>query len=230
MPMGAAVSSTSSESERLRSKIQLLLPALVSSGRRLIDDPRARELYPEYLFVSHCIIRASVPLMEAARTRAEATPEDPVAAGVAHYLDHHIEEELHHDEWLLEDVEVLGRDAAAFVDRPPPAAVAGVVGAQYYWIEHYHPVALLGYIAVLEGYPPSLQLISALQARTGYPQNAFRTLTAHSELDLGHRADFDQMLDGLPLTAPQSAVVGMSALNTVHGLVVAFDGITGPVT
>ena len=73
-----------SESERLRGKISLVLPVLVEAGRRLVEHPRATEIYPEYLFVSHCIIRASVPLMVAARDRAsEAAEEDPVAAGVA---------------------------------------------------------------------------------------------------------------------------------------------------
>jgi hypothetical protein len=32
----------------------------------------------------------------------------------------------------------------------PSANVAALVGAQYYWILHHHPVALLGYMATLE--------------------------------------------------------------------------------
>jgi hypothetical protein len=227
MPASATARAGATESERLRGKIQLVLPALTAAGRRLTDHPRARELYPEYLFVSHCIIRASVPLMETARARAEATGgDDPVSAGVARYYRHHIDDELHHDEWLLEDAEVVGRDRAEFLERPPPPVAAALVGAQYYWIEHYHPVALLGYIAVLEGYPPSSELISELRSRTGYPERAFYTLTAHSELDLHHRDEFDEMLDELPLTAQQSAIVGLSALHTVHGLVRALDEVT----
>ena len=35
------------------------------------------------------------------------------------------------------------------------ATAAALVGAQYYWIRHVHPVALLGYVMLLEGYPPS---------------------------------------------------------------------------
>jgi len=58
--------------------------------------------------------------------------------------------------------------------RPAPVARGGAgrrgsarVGAQYYWIHHFHPVALLGYIAVLEGRPPSPTLVEELIERTG---------------------------------------------------------------
>lgn len=199
----------------LRRKISLVIPAFVRVGDRLVAHPRVRELYPEYLFTSHCVIRASVPLMETARAVAAAR-DDPVSAALAPYLAHHIPEELDHDEWLLGDLESLGCDRAALLRRPPSPAVAALVGAQYYWIHHYHPVALLGYIGLLEGYPPSLALIDALQRGTGYERAAFRTMIAHAELDPGHGAELDELLDTLPLTREQSAVIGLSAMHTVE--------------
>ena len=212
--------------DRVRRKIGLLLPRLVDAGDRLLTHRQVRELYPEYLFTSHCVIRASVPLMEAALTRAqELAPTDPVAAAVAPYLEEHIPEELDHDEWLLDDLEVLGRDRAAVLARPPSPTVAALVGAQYYWIFHYHPVGLLGYIAVFEGYPPSPQMIDGLVASTGYPRGAFRTMVAHAELDPGHRDELDRLLDELPLTPEQSAVVGLSAMFSVDAFARAIDEV-----
>ncbi len=149
----------------LRRKIGLVLPALVEASERVCTHPRVRELYPEYLVTSHCIIRASVPLMEAGRERALAlADDDPVAAALAPYYEHHIPEELHHDDWLLDDLEVLGRERSDILSRIPAPTVAALVGAQYYWMFHYHPVALLGYIAVLEGYPPTPELVDDLVA------------------------------------------------------------------
>jgi hypothetical protein len=221
-----ARSRPASESERLRGKISLVLPVLVEAGRRLVEHPRATEIYPEYLFVSHCIIRASVPLMVTARDQAsKAAEEDPVAASVAVYYEQHIDEELNHDEWLLDDLEAIGGDRSTFLLRPPPPVVAAVAGAQYYWIHHYHPVALLGYIAVLEGYPPSNALIDALRRNTGHSESAFRTLIAHSELDLHHRDEFDEMLDELPLTPEHASIIALSALSTVKLLARAFDSV-----
>jgi hypothetical protein len=206
----------SSASHRLRRKIGFVIPALVSAGDRLVSHPRVRDLYGDYLFTSHCVIRASVPLMEAGRTLAQANAErDPVSAALAPYLEQHIPEELHHDEWLLDDLEVIGRERSAVLVRPPSTTVAALVGAQYYWILHYHPVALLGYIGVLEGYPPSMAMIDELMVGTGYDRAAFRTMIAHAELDPGHSAELDEVLDSVPLTREQSAVIGLSAMHTV---------------
>ena len=200
----------------LRRKIGLVLPALVDAGNRLIAHPQVRDLYPEYLFTSHCVIRASVPLMEAGVAEAAARADtDPVAAAVATYLEHHIPEELDHDAWLLDDLELLGRPRDEVLARLPSATVASLVGAQYYWLLHYHPVSLLGYIGVLEGYPPSPQMIDELQARTGYQREAFRTMEAHAELDPSHGDELYELVDSLALTREQAGVVGLSAMHTV---------------
>ncbi len=204
-------------SENLRLKIGLVLPELQAAGEALDTHPRLAELYPEYLFTLHCMIRATVPVMQTALNRARAlAPADPVAAGVAAYLADHVEEERNHDDELLEDLEVLGVPRADVLRRPPSAAVASLVGAQYYWIHHYHPVALLGHIAVMEGYPPSNERVERLISKTGFPRAAFRSLFTHADLDVGHRDEMDAVLDRLPLSPEQWTAVGVSALHTVH--------------
>lgn len=212
--------------EALRRKTGLLLPELLGAGRRLLDHPSVRDLYPEYLFATHCIIRASVPLMETALERARSIAvKDAVAAGVADYLVEHIPEEEDHDEWLLDDLEVLGIARSTVLERPPSATVAALVGAQYYWILHHHPVALLGYVALLEGNPPTPGLIEELVQRTGYDRRAFRTLIAHGELDPHHRDELDEMLEGLPLTEDQSTVLGLSGMFSTHMLARVIDEV-----
>jgi hypothetical protein len=165
--------------------------------------------------------------MQEASEVARALPDgDLVAPALAGYLDGHILEELHHDEWLLDDLEVLGVDRSAILARPPTPSVASLVGAQYYWIFHYHPVAVLGYVALLEGYPPTVELIEELTARTGHDPRGFRTLRKHAELDPGHRDELDELLDSLPLTREQSTVIGLSAIHTVSALTAAYEAIT----
>lgn len=222
--MSSKGAGAAAESERLRSKIELVLPDLIGASRRLIVDPRIAYLYPEFLFMLHCTVRASVPLMETARRRAEELAStDPVSAALAPYLAEHIPEERDHDEWLLDDLQVLGRDRSSILTRPPSPTVAAAVGAQYYWILHYHPVALLGYVATLEGYPPTVELLDDLVDRTGHDRAAFRTLFAHAELDPGHRDELDTLLDRLPLTHEQTTVMGLSALQSVRMLARAID-------
>jgi hypothetical protein len=214
------------ESERLRRKIELVLPELAAAGGRLFTHPRIEDFYPEYLFTSHCVVRASVPLMEAALGRARSMAgTDPVALRVAEYLEGHIPEEMHHDEWLLDDLEVLGVSRSTILARPPSATVAALVGSQYYWVFHYHPVALLGYVELLEGYPPLTAEIEDLITRTGHRREAFRTLIHHARLDPAHGDELNRALDELPLTAQQSAALGLSAMNSVHLLAQAIEEI-----
>jgi len=214
----------------LRRKLRLVVPPLAAAGERLIAHPRVRDLYPEYLFTSHCVIRASVPLMETARDRARAeAARDPVCALIAPYLEEHIGEEADHDAWLLDDLEVIGRPRAEVLARPPVPTVAALVGAQYYWVLHHHPVALLGYIGLLEGFPPSPGMIEDLRVRTGYPADAFRTMVAHAELDPRHGDELFELVDTLPLTPEQSAVMGLSAMHSVQMYTRALEDVIAEV-
>ena len=130
---------------------------------------------PQYLATGYHLARAVVPLMETALGRArKLAADDPVAEGLAAYLERHIPEEMHSDEpggAMLDDLEALGVDRVALQSQLPPPKMAALIGAQYFWIFHYHPVALLGYIAVLEGYPPTTDLIEQIRARTRYPRH-----------------------------------------------------------
>ncbi|GAA2086793.1 hypothetical protein GCM10009801_49380 [Streptomyces albiaxialis] len=203
-------------SEVLRSKIDLLLPQLTATARRLWSSPRLDELYPEYLCMMHTAIRSTVPLMECALERSrQLAGHDPVAPALVTYLARHIREEAGHDEWLRQDLAALGRDPDEPLRRLPDGAVANLVGAQYYWIRHYHPVCLLGHVAVLEGNPPSRELPAEIMRRTGFPQAAFRTLERHAALDVRHRDELMRTIDDLPLTPQLNTAMGLSALHSV---------------
>src|SRR5260221_1682294 len=92
-----------SSSALRRQKLALLTHS--EQSERFWTRPDLRQIFPEFLFRTHCIIRASVPLMEAAvlESRAKAS-SDGVARELAHYFEHHVSEEQSHDEWLLDDM------------------------------------------------------------------------------------------------------------------------------
>ncbi len=214
----------STPSSRLRTKMELAHPVLRLHAEALWGSDRVVALYPAYLQTMHTVVRSAVPLMEAARRRAEELAEtDEVAAGLADYLRHHVDEERGHDEWLLEDLSVTGGDPTAARRRIPTATVAGLVGAQYYWIHHYHPVALLGHVAAIEGYPPPLGFAKRLQRLTGYPREAFRAISIHERLDIKHGADLWAAIDRLPLTSIHETLIGLSALHTINLSIDVFD-------
>jgi hypothetical protein len=205
------------EGEGLRRKLDIVLPELAGVTKRFLASPFISDLYPEFLFSCYCVARASVPLMETARDRTLSLGgQDPVATTLAQYLEGHIAEETDHDRWFLEDLESLGWDRSEILARPPSATVASMVGSQYYWVLHYHPVAILGFLTALESNPPSRSLIEEIVSKTGHPRTAFRTLIEHADLDPHHQEELYGLLDDLSLTPQQSAVVGLSGLHTLH--------------
>jgi hypothetical protein len=202
----------------LRTTLEQATPALRAAAAALWSRPGLDRRYVEYLRAMHGVLRASVPVMEmAVRCCADVGPTAPVAAPLRRYLSEHIVEERGHDDWLLADLAAAGVDPAV-ARAAPPACVARLVGPQYYWILHHDPVALLGYIAVLEGNAPATALAGWIVASTGLPDTAVRTVREHAALDRDHVEEVYHLLDALPLTAGQLRVVVTNALSTVDAL------------
>jgi Iron-containing redox enzyme len=215
-------------SDCLRRKIALVSPAQHRENE-IWHHPKLRSFYAELMLTEHAIVRASVPLMKLAQEQAlRFAPADMACTQFAGWLETHIEEEAHHDEWLLEDLEYLGVSHQAALRRLPSPRIAQLVGAQYYWIQHVDPFALLGYIAVLEGEPIRRQDLESAVARTGLPQAAFRTFFQHSDLDAQHSKDLERVLDDLPLSSQRQTLISVSAMLTVHWLGGVFAELLGP--
>lgn len=193
------------------------------------SHPQLRELLPEFLFIDYSISRATTPLMEAANTVArDLSDSDPVAACLAEYLSKHIPEERHHDEWLLDDLGAVGQKREQVLERLPSPTAAALVGTQYYWVFHAHAVSLLGYLAVMEGEPPSIAFLQEVIAKTGLPVKAFRTFIEHAHLDPRHTDELNDVLDRMPLNERHKSLIGISAVQTVHWLRCAFEELLEP--
>jgi hypothetical protein len=208
-----------SHSEVLRAKIGLAYPRLSAVSGRFWSHPELAALYPEFLFTVHTMIRSSVPMMEEAAAAARhlaGEGRDPTAPLLAEYFERHAREEAGHDDWLLDDLEALGTARATVWGRIPSRHVAAMVGAYYYWVRHVHPVALLSYLAVLEGNPPVVEQLEVVQRSTGLPREAFRTLIKHAQLDPHHRDDLNDLIDRLPLTAEHHQLLALSAFHTIE--------------
>jgi hypothetical protein len=209
---------------RLRAKLEPVLTEVSARSQLIADHHDPRATYRSLVRLLHAEIRASVPLLRVSEREAAAlAAHDPVAAGIVDWLGEHAVEELHHDQWLLDDYGVIGGDPDELVRQPGSPTIAAMVGSVYYWCLHAHPVAILGYCAVLEGSPPSTGFIDTLQARTEYPAVAFTTLRHHSDIDVDHSAELFALVDRLPLTAEHEALIGMTTLQTADLLIEAAD-------
>jgi hypothetical protein len=215
-----------SHSKLLRVKIRLAEPSLLNVSDRFWTHPQLASMFPEFLFMMHSIIRSSVSLINAAAESAERRADtDPVSHKIAGYYRTHAREEMHHDDWLLDDLVAIGGERSEILARLPSPAVASLVGAQYYWALHVHPVSLFGYLAVLEGKPSSLKQLAAIRAKYGLPAEGLRTMVKHARLDPHHRDEIYAQLDELPLTENLGELIALSAFHTIEHLNVAVEEI-----
>ena len=203
----------------VRGRIELCAPALQAVFRDLWETEPRREITIAFLVLLHQIMRASVPLMERAAERCDQLEgTDKLVPLLGRYYRHHISEELQHDTWALEDLKSAGCDPAEILSITPSVEVARLVGTQYYWVHHHHPLMLLGYIAVLEAFPPAESKIDEIRDRSGLPESTFRTLRIHGDLDPTHSAEIDQTFDTLPLDQRHLEMVGLSVLHSCEAL------------
>lgn len=212
-------------SARLRRKLALIEPAFDAPVRLLLEHEQLREVYPRFVSASAPATLAAVPLMQAALERARAlAPDDPVAAGLAEYLERHIPEELHGDEEgrvALEDLAALGIDTDALLGTAPPRSIAVLIGTLAYWIWHRHPVAILG-LLTLEAYHPHPPMLEEIIERTGLPRDGFRQLLLHAELDVEHAEELHRVMDALPLEPEHEELIALSAFQTMGCLIDAW--------
>jgi hypothetical protein len=100
-----------------------------------------------------------------------------------------------------------------------------LVGSQYYWIRHVHPITLLGHMAMIEGYPPSTDRAAVLAEQTGLPREAFTAIDRHAVVDVHHRIDLYRQIDTLPLTPWHEKLIGMSAMHTANGICAVYRDV-----
>jgi hypothetical protein len=168
------------------------------------------------------INRAAIPLLSTALARAlEVVPTDAVGAGLASYLVELIEDECGKD--ILPDLALLGADLPGLLRRPVPPTIAALIGSQYFWIRHAHPVSILGYLEAVETTIGSPEAVERLIERTGFPQAVYTQLIAHAVRHYGHGPALHAALDRLPLESEHHELLAMSAMQTVQLMSRALD-------
>ncbi len=217
---------STSHSDVLWSKIRLAEDRLVSASNRFWMHPDLPTLLPHFLVQLHRVMQSGISLMRTARDRALTLPDDAVASLAAAYLDLHIDEEKDHDQWLLDDIATLGIPADEVFNTIPLPSVVSLVGAQYFWMLHIHPVTVFGYLIVLEGYPPLVDQLEEIRIRTGLPATAFRCLKSHAEDDPDHIAALNRTLDSMPLTQEQTRFLALSAFHTIDAVASILEELT----
>jgi hypothetical protein len=186
-------------------------------------------IYPEvcieHIWVNQMVARATVPLMQNVVQVAETMIDDPVCQPLIKYMTRHIAEETDHDKWYADDLEFLGISKDEIYARIPPPNVAAMVGSQYYWINNYHPVSFMGYLACLEVYHPTVEYVEELITKSGLPAKGFSTIMEHALIDTHHSQDIINTLNNLLLTEQQYKAIEMSAFQTFRYVALVMEDV-----
>ena len=163
-----------------------------------------RPLYVSFLTEAYHHVRHTVPLLQRVRERV---PDR--LAWLRDDLDHYIEEETGHEQWILNDIAAAGGDRAATAQSSPAIATEAMVAYAYDTVARGNPVGFFGMVFVLEGTSASLALnaADAIQRALGLPGRALTYLRSHGELDQQHVGHLSGILERLSGPEDRAAIV-----------------------
>jgi pyrroloquinoline quinone (PQQ) biosynthesis protein C len=189
---------------------------------RIFDGTASRELYLRFLTQTYHYVKLTRTLL-AAGARALRDDADPTRRAFGERFAHHEQEEVGHEQWVLDDIRALGADVAAAERAEPCAAVKGYVAMSTFVWESRHPIAIMGISTLLEGISEKLGSSTArsFRERSAIPgiDEALTFLDTHGEADVGHMEEARAALRRITDERDREAVVScarMTSLFYVH--------------
>lgn len=160
--------------------------------------------YVAFLTQAYHHVRHTVPLLMACGARLPASHE-----WVREALVEYIEEEVGHQEWILNDINACGADAEAVRHGRPGADIELMMAFLYHQIDRGNPMALFGMVQVLEGTSVAIALTVAEQLQRGLhlPKQAMSYLSSHGALDQEHLRFFESLMNKVGEPADQAAII-----------------------
>ena len=172
--------------------------------RSALDGTASLDRYIAFLSEAYHHVKHTVPLLMACGARLPERLEW-LRVAVAEY----IEEEIGHQEWILNDIRACGGDAEAVRNGQPSLPTELMVAYVYDRIARHNPVSFFGMVNVLEGTSIALATQAAEVLRTSLqlPPQAFSYLTSHGSLDISHVEFFRTLMNRLDDADDRAAVV-----------------------
>lgn len=109
----------------------------------------------------------------------------------------YIEEEIGHEEWILNDIAAAGGAAGEVRASRPDLPAELMVAYAYDLVNRGNPAGFFGMVFVLEGTSVALALAAAqqIQDALGLPDSAFTYLRSHGTLDQEHTQHLARLLE-----------------------------------
>lgn len=129
-------------------------------------------------------------------------------------IGEYIEEEMGHQEWVLNDIETSGADKEAVRNSADTNASASqatelMVAYAYDMIYRVNPVGFFGMVLVLEGTSTAVATQAGEQLMTSLnlPKKAFSYLLSHGSLDISHVSFYESLMNQITDAKDQAMVI-----------------------
>jgi pyrroloquinoline quinone (PQQ) biosynthesis protein C len=196
------------ETETARARL-LAVPVI----RRALAGHISLPEYAAFLMQAYHHVRHTVPLLMATGARLPDR-HGWLRAAVAEYID----EEIGHEEWILNDLEACGFDTESIRASRPSIPTELMVSYAYDMIGRVNPLGFFGMVHVLEGTSIAIAQNAADTVRQSLslPRKAFSYLYSHAALDLEHVKFFEDLMNRIEEPADQAQII--HAANVFYGL------------
>jgi pyrroloquinoline quinone (PQQ) biosynthesis protein C len=167
-------------------------------GDILVDD------YVAFLQQAYHHVKHTTPLLMATGSRLPESKEW-LRNAVAEY----IEEELGHQEWVLNDIEACGYDRQQARSNQPNFSTELMVSYAYDCITRKNPLCFFGMVHVLEGTSVAMAdgAADVINRVLSLPEKAFSYLRSHGSLDQEHVKFFAGLMNQLEDPEEQQIII-----------------------
>ncbi len=149
-------------------------------------------------------VKHTVPLLMSVGARL-GDDKEWLRAAVAEY----IEEEIGHQEWILNDIAACGYDKETVRSSAPNFETEVMVAYAYDLVNRINPVGFFGMVLVLEGTSVNLADSAAdrIKSVLNLPERAFSYLRSHGSLDQEHIKFLENLINRFENPEDQKLII-----------------------
>jgi len=192
------------ETETERTEL-LCLPLIAQGAKGQIS----KETYVGFLTQAYHHVKHTTPLLMACGARLPGHYEWLRTA-----IGEYIEEEMGHQEWVLNDIAECGGDkeavrASATEKTSACVATEVMVSYAYDMINRVNPIGFFGMVLVLEGTSTAVatQAGETLMQSLNLPKKAFSYLLSHGSLDISHVSFYESLVNQITDKRDQTMLI-----------------------
>ena len=190
--------------ETQKEREELLKVVLIN---RALKGEMSLKTYVNYLTQAYHHVKHTTPLLMLTGSKIPESKEY-LRDAMAEY----IEEELGHQEWVLNDIANCGFDKEGARKSKPNRATDLMTAYAYDYVNRKNPVGFFGMVFVLEGTSINLATKAAqtIMKSLDLKEECFSYLLSHGSLDVGHMDFFEKLVNTIEDKNDQEAIIDMA--------------------